>query len=272
MPVQPTTAMTADHAQHVQSILRRLAPKWTTHIVHTMAKYGPELRIRDVAQYYPQLATSYVSKRLSTMDSAGLLTRGDAQFDQRAPYRLTPGALTLGPLYRAVAQWSTDHLDRTPQGRSERIEDALHRLQLADTTEVIRLLSHNGTMHVSDLAEHVGVYEQFVATRLNRMQTDGLVTRTGTRHGDPYILTDAGRALGPVYTAVQQWDNRHTASAQPTVPAATRTLDTPAPTAGRTAAALRRSAAPWALFSHAQLPPQRVPAYVTAASHPSRSR
>ncbi|MFJ9841709.1 winged helix-turn-helix transcriptional regulator [Kitasatospora sp. NPDC101155] len=267
------TEFTRADAQAVQTTLRRLAPKWTTAFVHTIAKYGPELRVRDFGQYFPTLSQTYTSKRLTTMSTAGLVTR-DAQFDRTAPYRLTDRARTLGPVYRALAQWSSDHLDHMPQGRSGRIEDALHRLQLVDTTEVVRLLSASSSMRVSHLAEQVGVYEQLIATRLNRMQADGLVTRTGHRHGNPYALTDAGRALGPVFAAVQQWENRRSSAPKVQVPTATSTLGAPVTgaNAARTAAALRRSVVPSTLFSHSPLPQSRVSAAVTAASSPSRSR
>ncbi|WP_224274302.1 helix-turn-helix domain-containing protein [Streptomyces sp. LS1784] len=267
---KPAPAMTTADAARVENVLRHLAPKWTTHFVHTIAKYGPELRVRDVAHRHPAINQPYVSKRLAAMADAGLVNR-DTTFDRWAPYRLSAGARTLGPLYRAVAQWSSEHLDRPPQGRSDRIEDALRRLQLMDTTEVVRLLSEHGSMRVGHLGERVGVSEQLIATRLNRMQADGLVSRTGSRHGAPYILTDAGRALAPVYTAVQQWDNWHSAAQAVRMPAATRTLVTGADTV-RTAAALRRSPAPAGLFSHTPAPQPRVPAAVTAASHPSRGR
>ncbi|MFF2616877.1 winged helix-turn-helix transcriptional regulator [Kitasatospora sp. NPDC058046] len=270
MPAQPTITMTTADAARVESVLRQLAPKWTTHFVHTIAKYGPEMRVRDIAHHHPAVNQPYVSRRLAAMADAGLVDR-DATFDRWAPYRLSAGARTLGPLYRAVTQWSSEHHDHAPQGRADRIEDALRRLHLVDTTEVVRLLSKHGSMRVVHLGEHVGVSEQLIATRLNRMQADGLVVRTGSRHGAPYALTDAGHSLAPVYAAVQQWDNRHSAAPAVRVPAATRTLVTGADTV-RTAAALRRSPAPANLFSHAPAPQPRVPAAVTAASHPSRGR
>ncbi|MFJ7907049.1 winged helix-turn-helix transcriptional regulator [Kitasatospora sp. NPDC096204] len=264
------TPMSAADSQRIETVLHRIAPKWTTHVVHTIAKYGPEMRVADVAQHLTALSPSYVSKRLASMSEAGLVTR-DGAFDRAAPYRLSSSARTLGPVYRTLAQWSSDHVDRTPQGRYDRVEDALQRLQLAGTTETVRLFSEHGSMRLPDLAERLGASEQFAATRLNRMQADGLVTLTGDRHGAPYVLTDAGAALGPVYTALQQWDNRHISPVAPAVPAAERTLTSPAQSA-RTAAALRRSAAPSTLFSHPPMQPPRVPAAVTAASHPSRGR
>ncbi|MFJ6382705.1 winged helix-turn-helix transcriptional regulator [Kitasatospora sp. NPDC092039] len=266
-----STSMSISDAQRTEALLRRLAPKWTTHVVHTIAKWGPQMRVSDVAQHFPSISQSYVSKRLAAMSETGLVVRY-GEFDRLAPYRLSPAARTLGPVYRALAQWSTDHVGHTPQGRHDRIEDALHRLQLADTTETVRLLSEHGSLRLPGLAEHLGTSEQSASARLSRMQADGLVARAGNRvHGAPYVLTDAGRALGPVYSALQQWDQRHTTTVAPTVPVATRTLASPAPSV-RTAAALRRSPAPSALFSHAPAPQPRVPSAATAASRPSRGR
>ncbi|MFG2919052.1 winged helix-turn-helix transcriptional regulator [Kitasatospora sp. NPDC048298] len=69
------------------------------------------------------------------------------------------------------------------------------------------------------LGELVGVSEQVISTRLNRMQADRLVARTGSRHREPYTLSNDGRALTPVYAAVQQWDTRHSAAPPARVPA-----------------------------------------------------
>ncbi|MFD7867889.1 hypothetical protein [Streptomyces sp. NPDC059783] len=97
--------------------------------------------------------------------------------------------------------------------------------------------------------------------RMKRLQKDGLVTRTGSRWGDPYVLTEAGQALGPVYAAVGRWSapvpHRASTSAAPPAPTAHREAPT---SVGRTAAALGRSpAAPPSLFSHAPQPQPRVP-------------
>ncbi|MEU8926255.1 winged helix-turn-helix transcriptional regulator [Kitasatospora sp. NPDC048545] len=266
-----STSMNISDAQRAEAVLRRLAPRWTTHVVHTIAKWGPEMRVSDVTPHFPSISQSYVSKRLAAMSEAGLVAR-DGEFDRLAPYRLSPAARTLGPVYRALAQWSIDHVDHPAQGRYDRIEDALHRLQLADTTETVRLLSEHGSLRPPHLAERLGASEQSAAARLSRMHADGLVARAGNGvHGAPYILTDAGQALGPVYTALQQWDQRHTTTVAPAVPAATRTLASPAQSV-RTAAALRRSPAPSAPFSHASVPQPRIPSASTAASHPARGR
>ncbi|MFF2954078.1 winged helix-turn-helix transcriptional regulator [Kitasatospora sp. NPDC057965] len=270
MSEQPLTEFPRTDAQQVEAALRRLAPKWTTHVVHTIAKYGPEMRWRDISQHLPGLIPTNLSKRLAGMAEAGLLNR-DAEFDRWAPFRLSSRARTLGPVYRELVQWSADHLDGAPTSRYDRIEDALQRLQLTDTTTVIRLLTENRRMRFTHLAESAGLPLTALTSRLHRLQEDGVIARTGPRHGDPYTLTAAGRALGPVYAAVQKWDDRHTAAHPAPVPTATRTLGAD-PSTVRTAAALRRSTAPPSLFSHAQQPQPRVPAAATSASHPSRGR
>ncbi len=170
MPTQPipstaaTSATTGVDPQRVEDALRRLAPKWTTGFVHTIAKYGPEMRVRDLTQYFPPSGQPNISKRLADMHKSGLVAR-DAGFDRTTPYRLTDRALTLGPLYRALAQWSSDHIDRTLRGRSDRIEGTLGRLQLLNTTKVVHLLSEHRSMRYTQLADAVGVYEQLMVPR-----------------------------------------------------------------------------------------------------------
>ncbi|MEW1660601.1 winged helix-turn-helix transcriptional regulator [Streptomyces sp. NPDC093707] len=155
----------------------------------------------------------------------------------------------------------------------------MRRLHLRHSTAVIQVLDAGGPMRLVRITEEAGLDNSVAQRRLNRLQADGLVARTGPRHGDPYVLTDAGRALGPVYATVEHWSNpvatrEHSAPPVP-VASATRT-HTGASLASdsiRTTAALRRStAAPSALFSHAPQPQPRVPAAVTALSAPSRGR
>ncbi|MEE1786919.1 winged helix-turn-helix transcriptional regulator [Streptomyces sp. SP17BM10] len=270
-PADP--GLTDADAQRVEGVLRRLAPKWTTGVVHTIAKYGPEMRVRDLAQYFPSVSQPFMSKRLATMHEAGLVQR-DAEFDRTAPYRLSPQALTLGPVYRSLVQWSSEHIDRTPMSRNDRIEDALRRLQPLHTTKVVQLLAEHGSLRFTHLAEAVGVYEQLITPRLARLQEDGLVTRTGTRHGDPYTLTEAGQALGPVYAAVQRWEDRHTAVSTIPVPTAVRTMAGPVDGSHgiRTAAALRRTPVPAALFSHSAQQQSPAPAAARATSSLARGR
>lgn len=136
-------------------------------------------------------------------------------------------------------------------------------------------------MRFVHIAEQAGLDNGLARQRLLRLQADGLVARSGSRHGDPYMLSDAGQALGAVYASVEHWSDlvtpRRAASAPRLAATATSTRAPAGVPLGtgtdgtRTAAALRRSAAASSvMFSHAPQP--RVPADVTAQSAPGRSR
>ncbi|MEU9155719.1 winged helix-turn-helix transcriptional regulator [Streptomyces sp. NPDC048417] len=235
------------------------------------------MRVRDFAAHLPFLSEQLVGKRLAQMHDDGLVTRAGARHG--APYQLSAFGNSLSSVHRALSDWSHAHLPLGKMAGAERVEDALRRLHLRHSTAVIQVLDAGGPMRFLHIAEETGLDNGFTRHRLNRLQLDGLVTRTGPRHGDPYVLTDAGRALSPVYAAVEHWSNpvatRRNSSTPVPVAAATRTrTGIPLGAGGiRTAAALRRSAAaPSALLSHAPHPQPRVPTLVTAQSAHSQSR
>ncbi|RPK48704.1 HxlR-like helix-turn-helix [Streptomyces sp. ADI92-24] len=265
-------------AQRVEDALSLIAPKWTTWSAQTLAQQGSPMRVRDVAARLPFVSEQFVGKRLAQMHADGLVTR--AADHHGAPYQLSAFGESLSRVHHALSDWSQANLSLGGQvAGAERVEDAVRRLHLRHSTAVIQILDAGGPMRFVRIAEEAGLDNSFTRQRLNRLQVDDLVARTGPRHGDPYVLTDAGRALGPVYAAVEHWSDpvatRDRSAPATPVAAATRT-HTGVPLGSdniRTAAALRRSAAaPSALFSHAPQPQPRVPATVTAQSTPSRGR
>ncbi len=163
------------------------------------------MRVRDVAARLPFVSEQFVGKRLATMHADGLVTRDD---DRRgAPYRLSMLGESLSPVHRALSDWSHAHLSLGKVAEAERVEDALRRLHLRHSTAVIQVLDAGGPMRFVHIAEEAGLDNSFARQRLLRLQADGLVARTGPRHGDPYVLTDAGQALGPIYAAAERWSN-----------------------------------------------------------------
>ncbi|MFE3519617.1 winged helix-turn-helix transcriptional regulator [Streptomyces sp. NPDC059166] len=275
----PTFSIASIDAQRVEEALARIGPKWTTWTAMTLAQVNGPMRVRDVAAQLPFVSEQFVGKRLATMHADGLVNRED---DRRgAPYRLSALGTSLAPVLRTVSDWSRTHLTQEPMAEAERVEDALRRLHLRHSTAVIQALDSGGQMRFVHIAEAAGLDYGLARQRLVRLQADGLVTRTGSRHGDPYVLTDAGHALGAVYASVEHWSQplslRGGTAAPLPAAAATRThvgipLGAGANSA-RTAAALRRSAAASnVMFSHAPQPQPRVPAAVTAQSAPGRGR
>ncbi|EFD66039.1 conserved hypothetical protein [Streptomyces lividans TK24] len=275
----PTFSIASIDAQRVEEALARIGPKWTTWTAMTLAQVNGPMRVRDVAAQLPFVSEQFVGKRLATMHADGLVIRDD---DRRgAPYRLSALGTSLAPVLRTVSDWSRTHLTQEPLAEAERVEDALRRLHLRHSTAVIQALdSADGPMRFVRIAEAARLDNGLARQQLLRLQADGLVTRTGSRHGDPYVLTAAGQALGAVYASVEHWSQpfalRGGAAPRPAA-AATRThvgipLGAGADGA-RTAAALRRSAAASnVMFSHAPQPEPRVSAAVTAQSAPGRGR
>ncbi|QMU74814.1 helix-turn-helix transcriptional regulator [Streptacidiphilus sp. PB12-B1b] len=276
-PIQPAASpISSVDAQRVEDALSLIAPKWTAWSAQTLAQQGGPMRVRDVAARLPFVSEQLVSKRLAQMHADELVARTDDSHG--APYQLSAFGESLGPVHRALSDWSQSSLALGQVAGAERVEDAVRRLHLRHSTAVVQVLNA-GPMRFSHIAAQAGLDNGFTRLRLNRLQLDGLVTRTGSRHGAPYVLTDAGRALGPVYAAVEHWSNPVAVQRRPSPPAptaaATRTrTGVPLGSDGiRTAAALRRSAAaPSALFSHSPQPQPRVPAAVTARSAPARVR
>ena len=198
----PTFSIASIDAQRVEEALARIGPKWTTWTAMTLAQVNGPVRVRDVAAQLPFVSEQFVGKRLATMHADGLVIRDD---DRRgAPYRLSAPGTSLAPVLRTVSDWSRTHLTQEPMAEAERVEDALRRLHLRHSTAVIQALdSADGQMRFVHIAEAAGLDYGLARQRLVRLQADGLVTRTGSRHGDPYVLTDAGQALGAVYASLE---------------------------------------------------------------------
>ncbi|MFI9626465.1 winged helix-turn-helix transcriptional regulator [Streptomyces sp. NPDC052042] len=277
-PAQPSASIGSVDAQRVEDALSLISPKWTTWSVQTLAQQDRPMRVRDVAARLPFVSEQFVGKRLAQMHADGLDTRVGERHG--APYQLSAFGQSLSSVHGALADWSQASLSLGGAvAGAERVEDALRRLHLRHSTAVIQVLDAGGPMRFVEIADEAGLDSGITGQRLNRLQADGLVARTGTRHGDPYVLTDAGQALGPVYAAVEHWSapasTRKNSSPPAPVTAATRTHTGPPLRSDdiRAAAALRRSAtAPGSLFSHAPQPQPRVPAAVTAQSAPSPVR
>ncbi|MFE7334765.1 winged helix-turn-helix transcriptional regulator [Streptomyces griseus] len=235
------------------------------------------MRVREIASQLPFVGEQSVSQRLAYMHADGLVTRADVR--RRGTYQLSALGESLAPVHRTLSDWSRAHLPLQTMAEAERVEDALGRLNLRHTTAVVQALGTKGPIRFSHIAEEIGVDRPSARHRLLRMQADGLVGRAGSHHGAPYVLTEAGLALGAVYATVEHWSDpfagRRASSTPRPAAAATRT-HTGIPLGrddARTAAALRRStAAPNTLFSHAPQPQPRVPVAATAQSAPGRGR
>ncbi|WP_327745110.1 winged helix-turn-helix transcriptional regulator [Streptomyces europaeiscabiei] len=275
-PAQPATSQIGFvDAQRVEKALSLIAPKWTTWSAQTLAQQGGPMRVRDVAARLPFVSEQFVGKRLAQTHDDGLVIRAGDRHG--APYQLSGFGNALSSVHRALSDWSHAHLPLGKVAGAERVEDAVRRLHLRYSTAVIQVLDAGGPRRFVHIAQQAGLANSFTRQRLIRLQLDGLVTRTGPRHGDPYVLTAAGRGTGPglrSHRALEQPRRRTTSRPCPGHGGHPHPHGHPAGSDGiRTSAALRRStAAPRSLFSHAPQPQPRVPVAVAAQSASSRGR
>jgi DNA-binding HxlR family transcriptional regulator len=170
-------------SQRVEDALSLIAPKWTTWAAQTLAQQGGPMRMRDVAAKLPFVSEQLVGKRLAQMHADGLVTRTDERHG--APYQLSAFGALLSSVHRALSNWSQTNLSLGAVAGAERAEDAVRRLHLRHSTAVIQVLDAGGPMRFVHIAEEAGLDNDFIRMRLNRLQLDGLVARTGPRHGDP---------------------------------------------------------------------------------------
>lgn len=194
-------------AQAIEDALRVIARKWTSWITQSLSwQHGP-VRVCEIAAQLRFISNIY--RPLDTMHSDGLVTRtGD---HTNLSYELTDRGRALLAVHRALSEWSQEHLLPEETAFAERAEDAARRLHLRKSTAVIQALTY-GPMTPFDVCETTNMGQGYALRRLERLRSDGVVTRAGAQHGAPHTLTVAGRELGPVYSAIGSWsamDARH---------------------------------------------------------------
>lgn len=246
---------------HLEQTLARLSPRWTTWTLLTL-QHRDHLRISELGHALPWISGTSLSQQMPRLQHHGLVDRTG-----RGQYKTTYAARQLGPVYEALTSWERNRFPTDqPTAEAERIETALARLRPRDTTTVLHFLAQHPRASFTELQQRIGRPGSAYA-RLQRMQTDALLARTG--HGR-YELTETGAAVGPVYEALNTWSlGRTTATASVHIAAP---VIQEAISARATAALGRTTTAVQGLFSHAPAPESAVPAAWTAASRPLHTR
>ncbi|CDR10510.1 hypothetical protein [Streptomyces iranensis] len=160
-------------------------------------------------------------------------------------------------------------MDSTTWTRADRVEDALSRLRGKGALQVLTALEQRGPLRPGTLREATGLATGSFHYRTQQLLHDGLVTRLGPDEHFAYDLTSAAQGLGPVHAELHDFGRRSQATE------VTVQSNQPCAEANRAHAARQRSPAAPAttgLFSHPPESHPRVPAYITALSHPSRTQ
>ncbi|WP_019546671.1 winged helix-turn-helix transcriptional regulator [Streptomyces sulphureus] len=237
-----------------------LAPLWTSWTLETLRESGP-LRSPQLSTAMPWLNTGTLHQVLQRMRSSDLLTK-----PERGCYAASALGQDAHGVHRALASWHARHFEvgATTRRRPDRVEDALARLRGKGTLDVLTALEEHGPLRPGALREATGLATGSFHYRTQQLLEDGLVTRLGSDQRSAYTLTPAARQLTPVYTELHDFGRRSQTAANEHSAVASRAH----------AARQHSPAAPRAtrLFSHPDQPPPRVPAHVTALSHPARTR
>ena len=256
----------ARHTELVDQAVARLSPRWTTWTLQTIQHHGP-MRLADINSALPWIGVHAMAQIVRRMQTSGLLDR-----PQFGVYDLTPLGRDARSVHHALSAWHRTHLadDAASLAEAERVEDALGRLRGKGTIPLLHALAQYGPLPNGALRNEAALATGSFHYRITQLQTDQLITRTSpfSGRGSEYTLTSVARGLTPVYAELAEFARKALpAAARPDQHGAT------AQQAVRASAAVRRSpAASSELFSHVSAPTPRVPAYVTALSHPSRTR
>ncbi|MFE0256893.1 winged helix-turn-helix transcriptional regulator [Streptomyces sp. NPDC059010] len=265
-----TTAPTR-HTALVDQAVARLSPRWTTWTLQTIRQHGP-MRLADINSALPWVGVHAMAQIARRMQASGLLDR-----PQAGVYDLTPLGRDAHHVHRALAAWHRTHLAEFPEPlaepereQPERVEVALGRLRGKGTIPLLHALAQHGPLPRGALRNEAGLATGSSHYRITQLQDHQLITRTSpiADRGSEYTLTTAARGLTPVYAALAEFARKaHPATTPPDQHVATAQR-----TVRASAATSRSPAASSELFSHASAPQPHVPAYVTALSHPSRTR
>lgn len=259
----PTTA--PSDVNRIRHAVGLLAPLWTSWTLETLHERGPQ-RSHQLRDAMPWLNAPTTHQVLLRMHNSGLVTK-----PERGSYAPSPLGESARPAHRALAAWHADHFEvgATSWKSAGRVEDALARLRGKGSIDVLTALDRNGPMRPGTLRETAGMASGSFHYRTQQLLDDGLITRLGPDEHFAYALTPAAEQLGPVYAKL------HDVGSHDLPTGSTARANARSAQASRAQAARQHSPAAPAvtgLFSHPPEPQPRVPAHITALSHPSRTR
>ncbi|AZK97064.1 MULTISPECIES: winged helix-turn-helix transcriptional regulator [Streptomyces] len=184
-----------------------LTPRWTVHLVLVVAEQP--LRYTEIKQRM-RMSDGQLHPKLRQLVDLGLADRTEHGV-RHVAYGLTRRGTDLLPVLAAIATWADTHLEQAPDPapetgvfrRARDIEDALVLIAARHATPILWTLAVRGTATAATVAADAmpGHRLSSVYPRLRQLVGDGLAEATdGT-----FRLSDSGRALAPVYSAMAAW-------------------------------------------------------------------
>ncbi|WP_326799257.1 helix-turn-helix transcriptional regulator [Streptomyces sp. NBC_01808] len=92
--------------------------RWTTTVLWTLNHHG-RLRFSQLQALLPEITPKVLTQRLRQLEADGLVTRTYyAEMPPRVEYEATDLARTLGPVFKAMVEWSEEHMDQVLAARA----------------------------------------------------------------------------------------------------------------------------------------------------------
>ncbi|MFJ9446736.1 winged helix-turn-helix transcriptional regulator [Kitasatospora sp. NPDC101235] len=280
-------------AQRIQAAVSVLGPQDTISLLRLLKLADGTRPMSELAERSHGMTEAQLERRLDAMEENGLITRR-----QEAGTTLVSstraGREAVAYLQIPVTRWASAHqgVPEYGTGPGAYTEQALATLNRAHTVSTVMALAAYGEpaypSEILDDALPAGIDPSSLYQRLQQLEADGIVERTGERRTYMYGLTTAGKALAAPLEAIGRWAQRHLpapprsettvrrATARNTAPAPATAKPSPAAPAGTAAPAVAQAPSPSQLatararaasvrsataaltFSH-EVPPQPAP-------------
>ncbi|MFF4822718.1 winged helix-turn-helix transcriptional regulator [Streptomyces sp. NPDC001212] len=188
----------------VTEALQMITPRWNVRILLTLNQ--PPQRYTEIAAKLPYLQSGQLHPKIRSLCDAGLAERAEHSA-RHVTYGLTTRGRQLLPVLPVMAAWAEEHLEKSEQPLSviEQVEDSLTLLTRRQAPAILWVLKSRQEVSARALARIVipDGYWTNIYPPLRQLIDDGLVKTTG--NGQPYRLSRAGDALGPVFGALSMW-------------------------------------------------------------------
>ncbi|MFC9545800.1 winged helix-turn-helix transcriptional regulator [Streptomyces sp. NPDC056956] len=188
----------------VTEALQMITPRWNVRIL--LALNQPPQRYTEIAAKLPYLQSGQLHPKIRSLCDAGLAERTEHSA-RHVTYGLTTRGRQLLPVLPVMAAWAEEHLEKPeqPLSRIEQVEDSLTLLARRQAAAILWVLKSRQEVTARALARFVipDGYWTNIYPPLRQLIDDGLVMTAG--NGQPYRLSRAGDALGPVLGALSMW-------------------------------------------------------------------
>ncbi|WP_280723439.1 helix-turn-helix domain-containing protein [Kitasatospora sp. MAA4] len=120
------TGHSSEQACPIGPVVDIVFSRWTTPILWTLNAQG-RLRFVELQRHIATITPKVLTQRLRQLERDGLVIRTyHPEVPPRVEYEISELGRSLAPLFAALADWSTAHIDSVEESRAE--YDATERL------------------------------------------------------------------------------------------------------------------------------------------------